>query len=155
MTAVNILFSFPVFALRMHASLACTYFAAFVYGSFDSMSESESSPPAKVPRRAHVTLTQGPDVAQDSTNFVVVGHRVREDVAERSGLLSGLAHVDGLASLPDDISPEDVQLWQASRLRGLDPSTDELVTIVKVSRCTSVQTGVHLHLCSPCDHDDI
>ena len=102
----------------------------------DSMSESENIRQPKVPRRAHVTLTQDSDVAEDSDSFVVVGHRVRKDVAEKSGLLSGLAQVDGLASLPDDLSPEDVQLWQSARLRGIFPSTDELVTIVKVSPCT-------------------
>lgn len=98
------------------------------------MSESENIPPAKVPRLAHVTLTQSSDVAKDSSRSIVVGYRVREDIAEKSGLLSGLAQVDGLASLPDDISPEDVQLWQLCSLRDTIPSISELVTVVKVSR---------------------
>lgn len=99
------------------------------------MSESENIRQLEVPRQPHVTLTQVSDLTEDSDSFVVVGHRVRKDIAQNSGLLSGLAQVDGLASLPHDLSPDDVQLWQASRLRGLVPSTDELVTIVKVSRC--------------------
>lgn len=115
-----------------HASLVYAELALLV----DSMSESENIRQSKVPRRAHVTLTQDSEVTGDSDSFVVVGHRVRKDVAQKSGLLSGLAQVDGLASLPDDLSPEDVHLWQAARLRGIFPSTDELVTIVKVSPCT-------------------
>lgn len=79
-----------------------------------------------------VTLTQNLRVEEGTDGGPVVGYRIRKDVAAHSGLLSGLAEADGMASLPGDISPEDVQLWQVARRLGVVPNTDELVTILKV-----------------------
>lgn len=100
------------------------------------MSESDGVQQAKR-KLSQVTLTQDAGNGDDDERRpIVVGHHVREDVAEKSGLLAGLPHAGGLASLPDDISPEDVQLWQASKVVNTAPSTDELVTILKVrSHC--------------------
>lgn len=88
-------------------------------------------------RQGHVTLAHNANTGEYGLQrTIIVGHRVRDEVAGKSVLLEGLAHAGGLASLPDDLSPEDVQLWQASKLVDTIPSTDELVTVLKV-RCRS------------------
>lgn len=64
-----------------------------------------------------------------------MGHSLRPDVVQRSALLAGLSEADGLASLPEDLGPEEVQLWEAARHLGIAPSTEELVTLLKVMPC--------------------
>lgn len=100
---------------------------------------SESPRPSKVPRRGHVTLTERSLINYVSEGCVLVGHPLRGDAAGASGLLSGLSATEGLASLPHDLSSDDVQLWQAARLLGIQPSTDELVTILKVLSAVDAQ----------------
>lgn len=107
-----------------------------------SMPVSEVVRVDKRPRQSHVTLAQDSITEDGSQRTILVGHRVREEVAEKPALLEGLAHAGGLASLPVDLSSEDVQLWQASKLVDAVPSTDELVTVLKV-RCHFVLAHIH------------
>lgn len=68
----------------------------------------------------------------DGDPNVIVGHRVPADVAGTSGLLSGIGSTNGLTSLPHSISPEDVRLWLAACVLDTQPSTEELITVLKV-----------------------
>lgn len=79
----------------------------------------------------HTVLTTTPGTVQDDT-AVIIGHYINPAAAKRSGLLSGIASASGRATLPESISPEDVQLWQAACILEDQPSTDELMTILKV-----------------------
>lgn len=98
----------------------------------DSSQEDVIARPLKRPREGFVTLAEDLEAVDEPDQAIFVGHRIRSDVAAQSGLLAGLAEADGLASLPEDISPQDVQLWQVARRTCVAPSTDELVTIMKV-----------------------
>lgn len=119
-------------------------------------------PCRKAPRIGHVTLIQN-SAQEDTERGVFVGHRLRRGIAAQSGLLSGLSDADGLASLPDNLTPEDVRLWQLAKLVPTSPSTDELVTILTVrvpdltclrlqERCTSV-CDVSGDSCNKCKTD--
>lgn len=91
-------------------------------------------------------LTQAPAKDCEEHETVVVGHYVQAGVARRSGLLAGIGSMAGQAPLPDHISPEDVQLWQAACIVDLVPSTRELLTVLRVrSRSAgSIASGRHV-----------
>lgn len=88
-------------------------------------------PCRKAPRLRHVTLFHN-STGEDTERCIVVGHRLRRDAAEQSGVLSGLSDADGMASLPNKLTPEDVQLWQLANILPTAPTTDDLVTILTV-----------------------
>lgn len=63
---------------------------------------------------------------------VVVGNHIRQEAAQRSGVLSGVGNAQGLAELPARISSEDFRLWQTACLVDCEPTVSQLATIVKV-----------------------
>lgn len=95
--------------------------------------EGEGSPANK---KLCVALAQNADAAISNAeaNPIVIGTRISDRIAKRSGLLSGIGSTSGLASLPPHISPEDVKLWEAACSCGDTTSipTGELVTLVQV-----------------------
>lgn len=62
----------------------------------------------------------------------VIGQYIIPEASTRSGLLSGIASTTGQAPLPESVSPDDWQLWQAACAQKGPPSTEELITILKV-----------------------
>eukprot|EP00892_Ulva_mutabilis_P005623 jgi/Ulvmu1/3432/UM016_0051.1 len=101
---------------------------------------------AKRPRRGCVALAESSELS-GVDQHVIVGDCIRGDAAERSGLLSGIVNTDGLASLPAAIRPEDVQLWQAACVLVGEPSTEELITIIRVADAlgdSKLSTWTHL-----------
>lgn len=114
-----------------------------------SMSESDEGRQSKRPRLSHVTLAEDAEVDGGLERMIVVGRRVHEAVAEKCGLLSGLAQADGLASLPSNLSPEDVQRWHIARLLDAVPSTDDLVTILKVRSPGRIADHIADHIPHP------
>eukprot|EP00892_Ulva_mutabilis_P005624 jgi/Ulvmu1/3433/UM016_0052.1 len=88
---------------------------------------------SKRPRHGLVALADRIHVSSKIDQQLFVGECVSSDAAERSDLLAGLLQTDGLAALPATIQPEDVQLWQAACLLIGEPSTDELVTVIRVA----------------------
>ena len=97
------------------------------------MTGSDGSPPRKVQRRGHVTLTEHFNGIDAPGAHVLVGGRIRPEARQRSDLLSGIGNTDGIAALPNEISPDELHLWQAACVVGREPSTAELVTVLKVS----------------------
>lgn len=79
-----------------------------------------------------VTLTEETPEHADGDTPVVFGNHVRQEAARRSGVLSGVGNTHGLAELPGQLSPDDIRLWEAACLVDCEPSTSELVTILKV-----------------------
>lgn len=94
-----------------------------------------------------VTLTEEMPEVDDSTS-VVIGNLVRSDVACRSDVLSGVRNTNGLAGLPGHLRPEDVHLWQTACLVDCEPSTAQLITILKVrlDLLAGRQVCMHRHL---------
>lgn len=79
-----------------------------------------------------VYLVDGESFPGASRCPVVLGKRVRDDVAHRSAMLSHISTMKGEAALPAGISPEDFRVWQAAMTLSVHPSTSELVQILKV-----------------------
>lgn len=64
---------------------------------------------------------------------VVFGDHVRPAAARRSEILTHHESTDIISELPGRLSPDEIRLWQAACLLECEPSTSELVTILKVA----------------------
>lgn len=94
------------------------------------MIEDRDGNPSKARKISHVSLTE--HAARENETAVVVGNFVSKNAINRSGLLSGIEHTEGVASLPSHLSPEDVKLWETASLVSADFPTAEVVTVLKV-----------------------
>lgn len=85
-------------------------------------------------KRSYVTLAQNADSLShhEQSEAVVIGNRVSEKAVRRSGLLSGLAETEGLASLPARLSSDDIQLWEAAYVMNVDMSSEDLAAVLHV-----------------------
>lgn len=83
-------------------------------------------------KRAYVTLIEDQKSRMQPKNDLVVGYRVEAAAVKRSNLLAGIEHTEGLASLPAQVTPEDIQLWQTACAVDFRLPLDELVTVLKV-----------------------
>lgn len=70
------------------------------------------------------------DDAHENLN-VLLGRSIRYQVTRRSNVLLEVERKAGVTQLPGDLTTEDVQLWQAACLVRSEPSTEQLVTILK------------------------
>lgn len=83
-------------------------------------------------KRTYVTLIDHQESQMQPENDIVIGYRVKAAAVKRSDLLSGIEHAEGLASLPAQVTPEDIQLWQTACAVDFRLPLDELVTVLKV-----------------------
>eukprot|EP00892_Ulva_mutabilis_P005640 jgi/Ulvmu1/3448/UM016_0068.1 len=80
-----------------------------------------------------VTLTEdGTEDGSGTRNHsVILGHRIREEVAQRSELLAGISETQGLASLPANLSLEEVELRQPACLAETQLPAAEMAAVAR------------------------
>lgn len=96
-------------------------------------------------------------------NAVMIGNRMTEAAIKRSEVLSGIEHTEGLASLPAQLSPEDVRLWQTACSVDFEVSLDEIVTVLKVRNAWALRkmhrmtrrasSRALIRVCMACTHE--
>lgn len=92
-------------------------------------------------KRSCVALADNSDVA-NIENPGLIGNVLSERAIRRSALLSGIETTEGLASLPPQLSPEEVKLWETAYLVHANLLTDDLVTVLKVRLRQACHSGV-------------
>lgn len=97
-----------------------------------SDAEGTDAAPTESRKRSYVALAENLENTQEEESLVVIGNCVSANAIRRSGLLSGIESTEGIASLPSQLSPEDVKLWETSYLVDIELPLDELVTVLKV-----------------------
>lgn len=100
------------------------------------MADESECTPAGTRKRPFVALAENVEDAEGTNSSVVIGNRVSEAAVRRSGLLDGIDITEGLASLPSNIAPADVKLWEAAYLINMTPALPELIAVLKV--CSSI-----------------
>lgn len=93
-------------------------------------------------KRAYAALMESTGSHMEQEIPVVIGRCVSENAISRSGLLSGIGDTEGLASLPSQLSSDEVKLWETAYVIDVDLSPHDLATVLKV-RASTVSATLH------------
>lgn len=93
-------------------------------------------------KRTYVSISEFQNDDKERKKAILVGPRLSDNAIRRSGLLTDMQGTEGLATLPANISDDEIRVWVTVCSLDVPLSTDDLVSVLKVRYfipCTPVE----------------